>query len=759
MKPGQRQNSCFLRGDSAQAMVIGAISMFFILPAMALVYNVSQLVHQRIAVQQAADAAAYSGALVEANLLSTVAVANEAMAYTYYGLMRAATDVTATAVLAAIEDRGAPPDVVGVDHAGQRYEASYAHAQEWIPRGERWFDLLGKMEQGLAGATPFLLLQEIAESARASGAEAAAVFPKRRYAPEAGYHLLYFIAKLSNGWRITNNSGYLLEFLELGDRRWQVTASNVGTVLFEQLGDEHWRITSGHFEDDLFTDGVSYLKLDMTDRSTGEVTHVEAQQVSARLWEFILDSAQFGLHVLPYLDGTYLVEVKSPTVNYSEHVKWDTDNRLMVEHGGLWDYLPAQPTQVTVGGVVIDVHYVQRLTFPGGEFFPPDFVSFHEVVFRPPNRLVIPEVTIRIEPGSVTLYGQHELVRYRIRQTVFFDINGLTLKDADGRWRYLDEWTRHRLIEDSSVHWTYELQKEPSDLQGETPLRLGYHAVFDHDPDARGPGGFVLPEWTKWFRIDAGRSASLQAYHQTRPCWNSTSCDHVPFSPVSRNCGVCRGRDNDFDGITDFRVYQGDTVGWRQPDYQSVDVLSLPPPLRLSEAFWNFGIQVAAWSPGKKPMLGHRPSGHSLFPFFPHSRGLFAIASARNGFLYRGTKPAVGVPEPMMIYHFPNPQEARRWSLEGFQCLYEPIWSSKLVPMSEAARSEDIGAVPPDSATAFLFRAFESVSWQNVDPPDAFGHGAGAPRPDVRDAFKNLSSRWGKKLDKDDPSFTGFLLH
>jgi hypothetical protein len=44
---------------------------------------------------------------------------------------------------------------------------------------------------------------------------------------------------------------------------------------------------------------------------------VEARQVFGSSWEFSLESAELRLHVLPYNDGSFLIEVDSEEVDYS----------------------------------------------------------------------------------------------------------------------------------------------------------------------------------------------------------------------------------------------------------------------------------------------------------------------------------------------------------------------------------------------------------------------------------------------------------
>jgi len=751
----------FWRDESAQALVVGALSMFFILPSVALVYNVAQLANRRVALQQAADAAAYSGALVEANTLSSLAVTNEAMAYAYYGMVRQTVDLIVTGVLAEFERRGAPARVVGIPNAWWQYQQAYRQASVWVRRGQRWMSRLSSMSRAMARITPTLVKEEVAKSAQRNGATAAVAYPTPQFYPRPGYRAVYYIEKLDGGWRITNDGGYLLEVVETRPRRWEVTQSGSSTLIIEQLDDEHWKVSRGHYEADIHTDGQTYLRIDIRDLPNGQTrTHAEATRVFGNSWEFRLTAPDFGMHVRPSQDGTYQVQVSSPEVNYSERIRWDEDNRLMVWRDGEWQYLPDQEQQIEVGGVLIDVTYVRLLTFPGGDFQPPNFIRFAELAFTPPSRLSLPGVGIYIRPRRLIVYGRHGPVYYRISTSAYFNINGLSISQADGRWRYYNERTRHRIVQDSSAHWTYEMQREPSDLVEESPLRLAYHAVLDNDPEARATG--QLPEWTKWFRIEAGESHSPEAYYQTRHCWDPV-CDHRPGSRSSFACRLCGGRDYDGDGATDVRIYQYETEYryryLRSWNPHRIDIFRMPAPLTISEAFWKFGFTVGAWTPGPEPLLGQPPGDRSPFPFFRRApAGLFATASARVGFLHR-YRTRSGVTREEMLYNFETPDDAIRWSRTGYQCLYEPVWTAKLVPVAECIRDADIGAVSPDSGTAYLFRALKRLAWREVEPPNGFARSYSAYRGDVRTAFQYFRNRPGRRLDTDDPDFPALLQH
>ncbi|NQT18890.1 MAG: Tad domain-containing protein, partial [Planctomycetes bacterium] len=92
------------RGEEAQGMVFGAISLFMLAACIGLVHNSGVITSRRIETQNAADAAAYSGSLVTANIISDVAWMNDGMAYVYYNMMRYAVDVTIYRTIAEMRD-------------------------------------------------------------------------------------------------------------------------------------------------------------------------------------------------------------------------------------------------------------------------------------------------------------------------------------------------------------------------------------------------------------------------------------------------------------------------------------------------------------------------------------------------------------------------------------------------------------------------------------------------------------------------------
>ncbi|RMG19750.1 MAG: hypothetical protein D6729_04475 [Deltaproteobacteria bacterium] len=75
-----------IQEEDAQAIVLGALSMFVLALMLIMSLNVTQAVHEKIRLQQSSDALAYSMAVQEARALNYFAYSNRAMAATYAAL-------------------------------------------------------------------------------------------------------------------------------------------------------------------------------------------------------------------------------------------------------------------------------------------------------------------------------------------------------------------------------------------------------------------------------------------------------------------------------------------------------------------------------------------------------------------------------------------------------------------------------------------------------------------------------------------------
>lgn len=189
-----RLGSRIYRDEEGQSLVFGAITAFTLVAFVALSFNVGMVISKRVRAQNAADAAAYSGALVEANSLSAIAWLNDGMAYTYYKLMRITVDYVVFDTLKGFKDcNPAADDLVaagtflfpGVD---MRYQQAKLRYEEWVSsgfgdnapdgKGKAWLKRMARLSRGIAAATPALIKQEVWGTALANGVDLVTMYPE-----------------------------------------------------------------------------------------------------------------------------------------------------------------------------------------------------------------------------------------------------------------------------------------------------------------------------------------------------------------------------------------------------------------------------------------------------------------------------------------------------------------------------------------------------------------------------------------------------
>lgn len=723
-----------MRSRSGQAMVFGALTLFCLVSFAAAAFNVGQASSRRIQVQTAADQAALAGAQVEADILSEVAWINDGMAYVYYNLMRYAVDVSAYAVLAELKQHGPPypsDALVGVTDPVGTYDEAYAQGQAWITRGQAWIDHLEKLEDGISVAAPGLIRQEIFRVALAHGAEKVAIFPDLDFYPDPDSYLLLTIERLGNGWRITDNNGYLVEVTILGPDSYQVTSSTSGSFTVARNSPDQYTVT--------------------TESGTIVITRTPLG--------WLVNGGGVTFTVSPGPNGGTLVT----SGGSSQEFRRDANGNLQLFSGGQWTDLGTP--SLTIDGVEVPIAQTSIQ------------IGNARLDFEP---LAIWIDNIRIIPtgSDVIIDGSIGPARIRIQDDDAV-VNGLSTRAADGTWRlWGGDRTRHRMTETGSDSWEYELVREGSVLRVEPNReRFGViHAVRENDPGYLAGTGY--PAWmvdtsnpSGWFDPRTGRSKDSRAYHQTRVCWHpddnlcpvhGASCpgngvsfkdpaydggwhEIVTVSGIGStevgttwiDCPTCAAQDNDGDGATDVRKYQQDTLTEGNPTYKDPAFQSvvLPIPYVLGKTFFRYGINVGVWKDKSKSLLG-----------FPEPDwGAFAFASARAGYLNRDTG--------LFTYGIADLVARDDWLANDRTNLYEPEWEARLVAVRTAIRSDDIDAdVAVDSGANFLLRGFLDTAWlESADDRN--------PAWWVNGKLRNMRSKDGRRFDPLDRTFEDVLRH
>jgi hypothetical protein len=165
--------------ESGQGLVFAAITLLMLTYFAGAVYRVGYLSSQKMKVQSATDAAAYSMALTQANGLSALAWINEGMAATHYQMMKYAVDVIVAAVDQefildpAQGDASSPrrgpdfqpdPNVTASDRAAakQRYQNAYQVASANIPTGKEYLKKLNDLQKQIIDRMPENILRAAA---------------------------------------------------------------------------------------------------------------------------------------------------------------------------------------------------------------------------------------------------------------------------------------------------------------------------------------------------------------------------------------------------------------------------------------------------------------------------------------------------------------------------------------------------------------------------------------------------------------------
>lgn len=197
-----------LHGDEDGAsMVFAAITMLTVSVSIMFVFQVSLVSTDKIQMQNAADAAAYSGALVEANSLNAIGQVNDAMAYLHYTLLRYTVDsivyrtleeytqhqtwarkqrpptLNQALVWLALDPQQAgkqPPSVpdevmLGDASLWKQHIDRVKNTEKLIAPGKQWLQDLHDVERLIVAATPRLVREAVIDMAKRNGATHVAV--------------------------------------------------------------------------------------------------------------------------------------------------------------------------------------------------------------------------------------------------------------------------------------------------------------------------------------------------------------------------------------------------------------------------------------------------------------------------------------------------------------------------------------------------------------------------------------------------------
>lgn len=511
----------FIEDERGQSLVFAVITLFGLAMMAMMILGVSESTGMQMRLQNAADAAAYSGAQVEADIVAQVAWMNEGMSPLYYYGMRYCVDTATYATLAELEDvykehpAGDKASALGFsEDMNMRWRQAYALARDEVPRCEQWIERLSNLQRGIASIGADLVDRQVRFTAAANGAESVAVY--------RGFRFSY------THWGSRHRG---LTFLpDDGQARRVLDIHKIGTI-----GAEPWQPNGWQFV------GVQPSGSDMTAQ---HVTHAEPDDYKDDVkawqamkwhdeWEFTINEngAVTTMDVHAYYENpgenypaNYLFEMVKPDGSTETRVVLAESPEMVViigpngtvtidqtgdgmditDEGGskvsvrreddgtisYWDddgdgtkeedeWKPiADKESITVNGVEVPVAISNTISMGGATVSITDPIHIHfgrlDIWLTQPLRF-----DLHFAP-----FGDIEV------RDDWARVHGLRTRDATGRWYDITDVTRHRMEEqvpdqDYRYVWEYVGALMTEMMQ----QKFAAHGIIENDPDyALAPG-------------------------------------------------------------------------------------------------------------------------------------------------------------------------------------------------------------------------------------------------------------------------------
>jgi hypothetical protein len=511
----------FVADESGQGILFAAATLLLLLGFVAFVFNIGRLLDRRTKVQIAADAAAYSGAMVEADAVSAIAYINSAMSQVYYNALKYAVDMNESAVAAELEYRMTPQyygltlDQQGPN--GPAWQAYYGAPQGSPPspssvyffsstglqQAKQWMVQLSQLENAIAIVAPRLIQEEMYAVAGRTGGERMSVFPSFRMFPSSDGQIEFQITQLTmlngmpNGWLITQVYP-------------QSSAASLQVTFSDNIWDLQW------------TSGASSSEVQITQNSptSWQVSFFQPignmlQQVSIvddPVLGWVVSGSSTGGGTMPPIsftplppvtvDGQQVVPVQISQGGYSQVLMRSPDGNISVWNGS--SYVPITQNSTTIGGVNVQVNVTNTITFAGGgsaQIGNPTTVNIG------PARITLsnpPTIGTGFGPVWISITGNQPSI----------SVGGfsLTAGGATGQWiehynPVEETWWQNRLIGNvngNPLEWQYDYWKLGALLANEgmpdTEASSGSLAAGGIACHALSPALIgQTPAWTSWF--------------------------------------------------------------------------------------------------------------------------------------------------------------------------------------------------------------------------------------------------------------------
>jgi hypothetical protein len=657
----------FVSDESGQGIIFAAAALLVLVGFVAFVFNIGRLLDRRTKVQIAADAAAYSGAMVEADAVSAIAYINSAMSQVYYNALNYAKDVDVAAVAAELERRtnanGAPGGP-----AWTAYQAVYSASSAGLQQAKQWMLQLSQLENAIAIVAPRLIQEEMYAVAGRAGGERMSVYPSFRMFPSPDDLVQFAISYLGNGWQITNLTNQQTLTVTLSGATWDLQWSGGAStreVKITQVTPTSWQVQFFQPPGSLIQEVsiVNDPNLGWVVSSTGVNPNGGAPVPMQTITFTPVNLGPNG----STSNGVSISWVQVSQGGYSQLLGRGADGNIYAWNSGTGSPELLTSNSTNIGGVNVQVNVTNTIQFAGGgsaQIGNPTTVNLggaHIVLNNPPT------ISTGFGPVWISITGFNSN-QFNISAGGF----SLTAGDSDGRWREHynpteELWWRNRLVvmglglDGKPDQWEYDYERLGALLTNELKNPAdGIYNIVEHAFMGQNLGSnpATWPAWTTWFNTDptvAGPwdtswdpvlqpdvQPPADAYYQTATVAGSQI--RVSIGTLAEPSSVIHLMQPNAQNFPDdfyltapmFRPVNADPNGfiaYPEPSNPAVPIPAALLPLVATEDFFKWGLNIGVWKHAYNGVI----VASDTPMLFPNSRepawGTVAIASARVGLL------------------------------------------------------------------------------------------------------------------------------
>ncbi len=566
------------KNEQGSALLMGALTMWFVLYSIVLIYEVSESVSEKMKLQIAADTAALSGARIMANSISTISWINDARAMIYYEQCRYAADLVTMGAMAKIYLSGAVgsdgEDILEADggfiedsdliDGGGFYSKfmdtwnAYTEKQNIIWMEDPVADLysdqdkqdasevirmkglnsreqLARIQHSIALVTGTLVEKEVYDRASANGSLSTCFYPTTPLVPRDGWKREIMVTKIGDssqamyGWDFLFDDGKTIRAVSIGENSWEINFNNEIKAIIEKVDDNRTKVKSCNIDQ-----GSEDCRQILIDREEKIVITDDVAIRNLTLDDGSQETCRQMLDEIPDYDTW---NASSPLPDFESNTdctrfKYEGDILFLWNYDtDAWEEQAPPPAPVAGEGSAPETAFSPYGTAVRITNSP--YIDLGNGIQLYGNRLHINNTSVHLSnPIRMTSWFNGAHIRV---EDDYAKVNGLSTANANCEWQRVhmhhhgrNDRRRHRMCVETADTWKYETEQLPTYMKEEEDRNR--FAVLHGQTDNKNKSGGGLQLWeSKWFDVETGElSVGEDKLLIGRECWH----------PEDKSCAV-----------------------------------------------------------------------------------------------------------------------------------------------------------------------------------------------------------------------------